>query len=123
MEQEKSKLTKKIVEQISNSQDRENLEEEWKTKLEREKRKHDLELRQLKEEVRTGNQERESLERTIEIEKEYSKKKDELREEACERGAEMSKRMEEMREDACKRGEEARKELEKKALSYKNTKI
>ena len=48
LEQEKSKLNKRIEEeQISNSQDRENLEEEGKTKLERGKRKHNFELRQL----------------------------------------------------------------------------
>ena len=38
LEQEKSKLNERIEEeQISNSRDRKNLEEEWKTKLEKEK--------------------------------------------------------------------------------------
>ena len=38
LEQEKSELNQRIEEeQISNSRDRENLEEEWKTKLEKEK--------------------------------------------------------------------------------------
>ena len=58
--QEKSELNKRIEEeQISNSRDRENLEEEWKTKLEKEKWEHYLELQQLKEKVRTGKQIRE----------------------------------------------------------------
>ena len=49
LEQEKSKLNERIEEeQTSNSRDRENLEKEWKTKLEKEKRKHDVELEQLK---------------------------------------------------------------------------
>ena len=39
----------------------------WReTKLEEEKRKHDLELKQLKEEVRSGNRIREIREQTIE---------------------------------------------------------
>ena len=59
LEQEKSELNERIEEeQISNSRDRENLEEEWKTKLEKEK----WELELLKEEVRSGNQIRESIE-------------------------------------------------------------
>ena len=50
LEQEKSIRNKRIErEQISNSQDRENLEEEWKKKLEKEKCDHDLELKHLKE--------------------------------------------------------------------------
>ena len=61
LEQEKSKLNKRIEEeQISNSRDGKNLEKEWKIKLEKEKREHDLELEQLKEKVRSGNQIRES---------------------------------------------------------------
>ena len=47
-EQEKSELNKRIEEeQISNSQDRKSLEEEWKIKLEKEKCEHDLELKHL----------------------------------------------------------------------------
>ena len=57
LEHEKSELNKRIEEeQISNSRDRKNLEKEWKIKLEKEKCEHDLELKQLKEEVRSGNQ-------------------------------------------------------------------
>ena len=41
------------------------LAEEWKTKLEEEKRKHNLELEQLKREVRIGNRDREIQERKI----------------------------------------------------------
>ena len=37
------------------------LEEEWKTRLEEEKRKHNLEVKQLKEEVGRGNRDRKSL--------------------------------------------------------------
>uniref|UniRef100_A0A8C4Q6I0 Family with sequence similarity 133 member B n=1 Tax=Eptatretus burgeri TaxID=7764 RepID=A0A8C4Q6I0_EPTBU len=59
------KLKKRKEEQISNSQDRKNFEEEWKTKLEKEKRKRDVELELLKEEVRIGNQKRESLEQEV----------------------------------------------------------
>ena len=56
LEHEKSELNKRIEEeQISNSWNRKNLEEEWKTKLEKEKCEHDLELKQLKKEVREGN--------------------------------------------------------------------
>ena len=66
MEQEKSELNKIIEEeQIRNSRDRKNLEKEWKIKLEKEKREHDVELEQLKEKVRSGNQIRESLEQKI----------------------------------------------------------
>ena len=94
LEQEKSELNERIEEeQISNSRDRENLEKEWKTKLDKEKPEHDLELQQLKEKVRTGNQIREIREQTIErtekyLEqlKEYGKRMDEMRKEACERG-------------------------------------
>ena len=63
LEYEKSKLNKRMEEeQIGISQDRKSLEEEWKKKREKEKCEHDLELEQLKEEVRSGNQIRESLE-------------------------------------------------------------
>ena len=96
MEQEKSKLNERIEEEkISNSRDRENLEEEWKTKLEKEKREHYWELRQLKEEGRSGKWIREIREQQIKIKKkgleeleEYSKKRDESREEECKRGKE-----------------------------------
>ena len=50
---------------MSNSRDRKNLEEEWTKKLEKGKCEHDLELKHLKEEVRSGNQDRESRERKI----------------------------------------------------------
>ena len=80
LEQEKSELNKRIKEeQICNSRDRENLEEDWKTKLKKENREHDLELKQLKEEVRSGNQIRESLEQKIKRgEKSLEQRKEEL---------------------------------------------
>ncbi len=112
------------------------LKEEWTTGLEKKKREHDLELKQLKEEVRSGNQRRESMEQEIKRgeellkqevgrgnwEREYlrkateewweelkkkNKKRDELRREAVERGDKMSK-------EACK----LRKELEKKTYEF-----
>ena len=112
-EHEKRELNKRIEEeQISNSQDRKSLEEDWKTKLEEEKREHDLELKQLKEEVRTGNQIRESLEQKIKRENEYQEQLEEY-----------GKKMDEMSEEECEKGVEMRKELEKKKLlSYRNTK-
>ena len=80
LELEKSELNKRIEEeQISNSWDRKSLEEEWKTKLEKEKREHDLELKHLKEEVRSGNQIRESLEQRIKRGEKYlEQRKEEL---------------------------------------------
>ena len=66
LKHENSELNKRIEEeQISNSRDRKNLEKEWKIKLEKEKREHDLELKQLKEKVRSDNQVRESLAQKI----------------------------------------------------------
>ena len=44
---------------------RKQLTEEWETKLEEQKWKHNLEVKQLKEEVRSGKQIKESLERKI----------------------------------------------------------
>ena len=111
MEQEKSELNKRIEEeQISNSRNRENLEEEWKTKLEKEKRKHDVESEQLKEEVRSGNRIRERLEQEIERKEEY-----------LERSEEYNKKMDEMRREASKRGEEAREELWEKNFGVTET--
>ena len=75
LELEKSELNKRIEGQISNSRDRKSLEEEWKIKLEKEKREHDLELKQLKKEVRSGNRMRESLEQEIKKRREKSGEK------------------------------------------------
>uniref|UniRef100_A0A8C4NG29 Uncharacterized protein n=1 Tax=Eptatretus burgeri TaxID=7764 RepID=A0A8C4NG29_EPTBU len=70
-----------VIHELSelNSRDRKNLEEEWKKKLEKEKCEHNLELKQLKEEVRSGNQIRESLEQKIKRgEKSLEQRKEEL---------------------------------------------
>ena len=148
-------------------------EEEWRAELEKERRERDLEVKQLKEEVRSGNQDRESLEREIEIGKEwqedlkrYGEEMNELWEEACKSGEEARRekweKIAELREHQNKEKElqdelrmlreerttaeketlrnhtvqieqleakarlecvEMRKELEKKASSYRNTKI
>ena len=72
LEQEKSELNERIGEErISNSRDRKNLEEEWETKLKKEKRKHDLKLQQLKKKVRSGDQIRGSLEQKIKRREKY----------------------------------------------------
>ena len=83
-----------------------------KTKWEEEKREHDVELEQLKEE------EGESLEQEIKrgkywvkIGREFGEGMDELRRKAVESEAEMSKIMDEMSEEACR----VREELWKKA--------
>ena len=47
------------------------MEEEWKTRLEEEKRKHNLELEKLKREVGRGNRDRKSLEEKVKREQEY----------------------------------------------------
>ena len=79
LEQEKSKLNERIEEeQIGISQDRKNLEEEWGKKLEKKKCEHNLELKHLKEEVRSGNQIRESLEQEIKREEHLEERKEEL---------------------------------------------
>ena len=75
-----------------------------KTKLEEEKREHDLELKHLKREVRAGNQRRESLDGEIKRGEKY-----------LEQLKEYGKKMDEMRREECKRGEEAREELWKRA--------
>ena len=80
------------------------LEEEWKTKLEEEKRKHNLELEKLKREVRTGQFKRETLKGEIKMGKEWQ-----------ERLKKYGKRMDGMRKEECERGAEMRTELEKKA--------
>ena len=58
-----------------------------------------MEVKQLKEEVRSGNQDRESLEREIEIGKEWQEDRKRYGEE-----------MNELWEEACKSGEEVRRE-------------
>ena len=104
------------------------MEEEWKTKLEKEKREHDLESEQLKEEVRSGNQIRESREQEIKRgEKNLEKRKEQLLEKSeqlwnsecrgnvlaheLEINEEYGKRMDELRKEECKRGAEMSKEL------------
>ena len=56
---------------------RKQLEEEWTTELEKKKREHDLELEQLKGEVRAGNQDRESLELKIKRGEEHLEQREE----------------------------------------------
>uniref|UniRef100_A0A8C4N3E8 Uncharacterized protein n=1 Tax=Eptatretus burgeri TaxID=7764 RepID=A0A8C4N3E8_EPTBU len=78
-EHEKRENKRIEEEQIGISQDRKSLEEYWKTKLEKEKCEHDLELKQLKEEVKSGNQIKESLEQKIKRgEKSLEQRKEEL---------------------------------------------
>ena len=105
-ERAESELKKRKDEQIINSRDRKNLEEEWEEKLEKEKCEHDLELKQLKEEVRSGNQIRGSLEQKIERgEKSLEQRKEEL--------LEKSKQFEELQEEMWEE-EERKTELERK---------
>ena len=65
--------------------------------MEKEKRKHDVELEQLKQEVRIGNRKREPGtggkrgENWVKISKEFGEGMDEMREEACKRGEEARK--------------------------------
>ena len=55
------------------------MEKEWEIKLEKEKCEHDLESEQLKEEVRSGNQRRESQEQKIKRGEKYlEQRKEEL---------------------------------------------
>ena len=88
LERKESELNKRMNERMEEAC---KLREKWKKYLEKEKRKHDLELEQLKEEVRSGNQIRESLEQKIKRgEKSLEQRKEEL--------LGKSRRFEEMRE-------------------------
>ena len=97
-------------------------------KLENEKCEHDLELKQLREEVRSGNQIRESLEQKIKRGEEHlEERKEELLEKSEQlwkserRGNELALQLEiskeygkttdEMREEDCKRSAEIREVL------------
>ena len=74
---------------------RKQLEEEWKTELEKKKREHDLELEQLKGKVEEGIRKRKSLEEKVKREQEYQKQ---LKEEARLEYDEMSRKRDEERE-------------------------
>ena len=65
LEYERSGLGRGIEEQTGDSQVGENLDEEWKRKLEEEGCEHDLELGRLGEEVGSGNLMGEGLEQKI----------------------------------------------------------
>ena len=90
------------------------LKEEWETKLEEQKRKHDLEIKQLKREVEEGIRKSKSLEEDV---KRGQKYQEQLRKKASLEYDEMSEKRDEMRKEAQKE----REEKWKKNLRYWDT--
>ena len=106
------------------------MKEKWETKLEEQKRKHNLEVKQLEEKVKREQECQKQLkeEASLEYDK-MSRKRDEMRERKDEMNEmrrkiwleyeELSRKMDEVRKE---RDEESEKKMEKKSLRYWNTK-
>ena len=97
------------------------MEEEWKKKLKEEKRKHNLEVKQLKEEVGRGNRDRKSLQEKSkqdgeleqlrrEVEKGIRERESlegtiEIKEKRLEGLERYGNKMDELWKEACKKGD------------------